>query len=150
VLDPQAGLFSARLEALPFAQQPYRLAVMPHPLGDRQTDPTVCHKGLAGSWAIEVLAAARRLGGDDALLQWPDGTLAETAIASVGVEAAGVLTVPPPLGRVTSLTERLELPDWAESRGLRIEMNPLFLLSAQEGRIWCMNALRGIWPATLL
>lgn len=150
VLHPGPGLLSVRLEPLPTAPQPYRLAVVPHPIGHRRLDPTVIHKGLSGPWGSAVLAAARQLGAEDALLIWPDGSLAETAIASVGVEAAGVLRVPPPQGRVASLTERLDLPGWAESRGLRVETGDIPLPRAREGRTWCMNALRGIWPATLL
>jgi branched-subunit amino acid aminotransferase/4-amino-4-deoxychorismate lyase len=150
VLDPGEGFLSARIESLPQVPQSYRLVLIMHPLWNRQTDPTVIHKGLAGPWELQVLATARGLGADDALLQWPDGSLAETAIASVGVETDGVLMVPPLQGRVASLTERLELPDWARFRGLRIETKAMPLLSARRGQIWCMNALRGIWPATLL
>jgi branched-subunit amino acid aminotransferase/4-amino-4-deoxychorismate lyase len=150
VLDPGAAVLSAHLEPLPWAPQPCQLVPMRHPLGSLRADPTARHKGLSGPWGRAILAEAQRLGGDDALLLWPDGTVAETAIAAVGVEAGGVLAMPPIQGRVASLTERLDLPAWARSRGLRIEMKPLTLPSARAGAIWCMNALRGIWPATLL
>jgi branched-subunit amino acid aminotransferase/4-amino-4-deoxychorismate lyase len=150
VLRPAAGLVSARLEVLPVTSNPYRLISMPHPLGARQADPSIAHKGLAGPWGTGVLSTARNLGADDGLLLWPDGSLAETAIAVVGVELDGTLVIPPPSGRVASLTERLVLPGWAESRGLRIETRSLPVAFAKEGRLWCMNALRGIWPALLL
>jgi branched-subunit amino acid aminotransferase/4-amino-4-deoxychorismate lyase len=150
VLHPGPGLLSARLEPLPSAPQPCRLVVMSHPLGGRRTDPSVVHKGLSGPWGSDILMAARRSGAEDALLLWPNGTLAETAIASLGIEAGGVLRVPPPQGRVASLAERLDLPVWAGSRGLRVETADIPLARAREGRMWCMNALRGIWPATLL
>lgn len=150
VLHPEAGLLSARLEPLPVAVQPYRLALMPHPLAGRQADPAVVHKGLAGPWGVEILVAARQLGAEDALLHWPDGSLAETAIASIGVEIGDVLTLPPPRGRVGSLAERLDLPAWAEGRSLRMERAEMSLAQAREGQVWCMNALRGIWPAILL
>lgn len=150
VLHPGPGLLSARLEPLPSAPRPCRLAVMPHPLGGRRGDPTVIHKGLSGPWGSAILAAARQLGAEDALLLWPDGTVAETAIASLGVESGGVLRVPPPQGRVASLAERLDVPGWAGSRGLRVETGDIPLAHAREGRLWCMNALRGIWLATLL
>jgi branched-subunit amino acid aminotransferase/4-amino-4-deoxychorismate lyase len=99
---------------------------------------------------MAIQAEALRLDANDALLLWPDDTVAETGIAAVGVEADDVFLVPPHQGRVTSLTERLELPEWAESRGLRIQVQAIPVHRARLGRIWCMNALRGIWPATLL
>lgn len=150
VLRPAAGLVSAQLEPLPAPSNPYLLIPMPHPLGARRADPSITHKGLAGPWGMEVLSAARKLGADDALLLWPDGSLAETAIAAVGVERDGILMIPPPPGRVASLAERLDLPGWAESRQLRIETRDITVAIAREGRLWCMNALRGIWPALLL
>lgn len=148
-LHPETGRLSARLEPLPSPPVPYRLAPFPHPLAARRLDPTVTHKGLAGPWHLALLEAAREAGAVDALLLWADGTLAETAIASVALQRGNLITVPPPQGRVASLAERLDLPDWARSRGLRIEVGSLSLASVQEGRLWCMNALRGIWPATL-
>jgi branched-subunit amino acid aminotransferase/4-amino-4-deoxychorismate lyase len=150
ILHPGPGLLTGWLEPLPSAPQPYRLIPMSHPLDGRREDPAVIHKGLSGPWGSSVLAAARQLGAEDALLIWPDGTLAETAIASVGVESAGILSLPGPRGRVASLAERLDLPGWARSRGLRVETAELSLTHAREGRLWCMNALRGIWPAALL
>jgi len=150
VLHPDSGLLSARLEPLPAPAKPYRLVLMPHPLGQRQADLSVMHKGLSGPWGIEVLSAARSLGAEDALLLWSDGSVAETAIAAVGVEMGGVLRIPPPPGRVASLAERLDLPRWVESRNLSLEMRDIPQSLAREGRLWCMNALRGIWPATLL
>ena len=149
-LHPGAGLLSARLEPLPAPPQPCRLTVMSHPLGERRSDPLVMHKGLSGPWGSRVLVEARRLGAEDALLLWPDGTLAESAIATLGVEFGDILMIPPPQGRVASLAERLDLPGWAGSRGFRIERADIPLARAREGRVWCMNALRGIWPATLL
>jgi branched-subunit amino acid aminotransferase/4-amino-4-deoxychorismate lyase len=150
VLHADSGLLSAWLEPLPIPSQPYRLALIAHPLGERRWDPAITHKGLSGPWGLEVLASVRSLGADDALLLWPDGSLAETAIAAVGVELKGILRVPPPPGRVASLAERLDLPAWAKSRRLRIEREAIPQALAQEGQVWCMNALRGIWPATLL
>jgi branched-subunit amino acid aminotransferase/4-amino-4-deoxychorismate lyase len=150
VLHADSRLLYARLEPLPIPSQPYRLVLMPHPLGERLGDPAITHKGLSGPWGMEVLASARSLGADDALLLWPDGSLAETAIAAVGVELNGILRVPPPPGRVASLAERLDLPAWAVSRNLRIERQGIPPSLAREGQVWCMNALRGIWPAVLL
>lgn len=150
VLHPEARLLTAQLEPLPRAPQPYRLVLLPHPLGPRQEDPRVVHKGLAGPWNVDILAMARQLGADDALLVWPDGSVAETAIASIGVEIDGVLKVPPPQGRVGSLAERLGLPEWAAERDLRIDMAPISVAQARDNPVWCMNALRGIWPATFL
>jgi hypothetical protein len=71
-------------------------------------------------------------------------------MAAVGIELGGVLWMPPPEGRVASLAECLELPAWAQSRGLQIETAELHPSLALEGQLWCMNALRGFWPATLL
>jgi branched-subunit amino acid aminotransferase/4-amino-4-deoxychorismate lyase len=149
-LDLDAGVLSARLEPLPVTPQPYRLAVLTHPLAQRRADAMVVHKGLAGPWGSGVLATARQLGVEDALLLWADATLAETAIASVGVEIDGVLTLPPAEGRVASLAMNLDLPAWAAARGLRITTAGMPLAQATRGQLWCMNALRGIWPAELL
>lgn len=149
VLHPDAGRLSALLEPLPAVPRPYRLKVLPHPLGSRRAEALLPHKGLAGPWSQAVLAEARQAGAEDALLLWPDGTLAETAIAAVGLERDGVLALSPPQGRVASLAERLDLPAWARERGLRIEVAARVLPPAREGRLWCMNALRGIWPAEL-
>ena len=150
VLHPAEGMLSARLELLPVAAQPYRLAWRPHPLQACQDSPLAMHKGLSGPWSAEVLAEAHQKGTEDALLFWADGSLAETALAAVGVEFEGRLLLPDLPGRVASLAERLDLPDWAAAQGLAIERRVLFLEHARAGRLWCMNALRGIWPAILL
>jgi len=149
VLHPESARLLARLEPLPGIPQPYRLHILPHPLQARRQDSAIVHKGLAGPWSQAVLAAARKAGAEDALLLWSDGTLAETAIASVALQRGDLLLVPPPQGRVASLAERLDLPDLARSRGLRIEVESLSLESVREGQLWCLNALRGIWPAVL-
>lgn len=149
VLQPTQAFCSARLEALPLPPSPCRLVPMPHPLMEGRPDPAAPHKGLTGSWPATALQEAHRLGGDDALLLWPDGTLAETAIAAVGLERGERFLLPPPEGRVASLAERLDLPTWAADRRLQVTTAPISLAEAREGRLWCMNALRGIWPATL-
>jgi branched-subunit amino acid aminotransferase/4-amino-4-deoxychorismate lyase len=150
VLDPDGGVLSARLEPLPITPRPYRLAVLPHPLAQRRGDAMVVHKGLAGPWGSGVLAMARQLGAEDALLLWADATLAETAVAAVCVEIDGVLTLPPAEGRVASLAVDLDLPAWAAAKDLRITMAGMSLEQARRGQLWCLNALRGIWPADLL
>jgi branched-subunit amino acid aminotransferase/4-amino-4-deoxychorismate lyase len=150
VLHPTSGFCTARLESLPVAPSPYRLVAMRHPLIEGRSDPKAPHKGLSGPWSAEIRAEAQRLGGDDALLLWPDGTLAETAIAAVGLEVAGTFLLPPPEGRVASLAERLDLPAWAAGQGLRIDAAPIPRSRVGDGRLWCLNALRGIWPASLL
>jgi len=144
------GLITARLEPLPSPPDPCRLLDLLHPLDARRGDPLITHKGLAGDWSDDILAQARRSGADDALLLWSDGTLAETAIAAVGVELGDMLVLPPPAGRVASLAEQVDLPAWAEQRGLRLARSALTSTQARQGRLWCLNALRGIWPATLL
>ncbi len=149
VLHPDAALLSALLEPLPAVPRPYRLKALPHPLGAQREEALLLHKGLAGPWSQAVLAEARQAGAEDALLLWPDGTLAETAIAAVGLERDGVLAMPPAQGRVASLAERLDLPAWARERGFRIEVAARSLPALRDGRLWCMNALRGIWPAEL-
>jgi branched-subunit amino acid aminotransferase/4-amino-4-deoxychorismate lyase len=147
-LDRQ--LLEARLEPLPRAPSPFRLAPMPHPMGDLRSQPLARHKGLSGPWRPEALAGARQRGAEDALLLWPDGTLAETAIATVALEREGVLTLPPPPGRVASVAERLNLPAWAEAWGWTLRLGPIHLGDCEGGQLWCLNALRGLWPATLL
>jgi branched-subunit amino acid aminotransferase/4-amino-4-deoxychorismate lyase len=140
----------ARLEPLPRASSPFRLAPMPHPMGDLRPQPLARHKGLSGPWRPEALAGARQRGAEDALLLWPDGTLAETAIATVALEREGTLILPPPQGRVASVAERLDLPAWAEARGWTLHLGPIALGDCEGGQLWCLNALRGLWPATLL
>jgi branched-subunit amino acid aminotransferase/4-amino-4-deoxychorismate lyase len=149
-LHPTAGLCMARLEPLPVSPDPYRLVIMPHPLHEGRSDPQAPHKGLSGPWSAATRAEAQRLGGEDALLLWPDDTLAETAIAAVCLEVSGILLLPPPEGRVASLAERLDLPAWAAGRGLRIVVAPIPHSRTPTGRLWCLNALRGIWPASLM
>jgi len=143
-------LLDARLEPLPLAASPYRLAPMPHPMGDLRTDPLAPHKGLSGPWRPHVLSEAWRRGAEDALLLWPDGTLAESAIATVALEVDGQLILPPAEGRVASVTERLDLPAWAEAREWTLSHAVLPLEICAEGRLWCLNALRGLWPAVIL
>lgn len=149
-LDLERECLAAAAEALPAPPSPCRLVALPHPAGDLRSDPLARHKGLSGSWRPPAREAARRLGAEDALLLWPDGTLAETPIATVALERSGLLLLPPPEGRVAGLTERLDLPAWAEARGWRLREAPLTPAECAEGRLWCMNALRGLWPATLL
>jgi len=144
------GLVSARLEPLPQTPQPYRLAAMLHPKGDLRSSPLARHKGLSGPWRPPVLAEARARGADDALLLWPEGTLAETAIAALALEVEGALVLPPPGGRVASLAEALDLPAWAAARGLEVRWESIPLGRVAEGRLWCLNAVRGIWAANLL
>lgn len=148
VLHLELRLLAARLEALPSTPDPYRLAPLPHPMGDLRSNPLAPHKGLSGPWRPPAMAEAHHRGAEDALLLWPDGTLAETAIAAVALERGGTLILPPAPGRVASVAERLDLPAWAEARGLALETRDIPL--GIEGRLWCLNALRGIWPASLL
>ncbi len=150
VLHPTEKRLTARLEPLPVAAQPYRLVWRPHPLQVHQSNPLVMHKGLSGPWGTDILEEARQCGAEDALLFWSDNALAETAIAAVGVELGGILCLPLVPGRVASLAERLDLPGWAAERGWQVERRSITQAQAREGRLWCMNALRGIWPATLL
>jgi branched-subunit amino acid aminotransferase/4-amino-4-deoxychorismate lyase len=149
-LHPAQGRLEATLEPLPAPPTPCPLLLLPHPLGARRGDPRLVHKGLAGPWGGAPLQAARQAGAADALLTWPDGTLAETTMAAVAMEAGGVLRLPPQRGRVASLAERLEFPSWAAARGLPIRYEDIPLPELREGSLWCMNALRGIWPAALL
>ena len=148
-LHTAEGLVSARLEPLPVTPDPYRLAPMPHPRGDLRGDALARHKGLSGPWRQPALAEARSRGAQDALLFWPDGTVAETAIAALALEAGGTLFLPPPEGRVASLAEALDLPAWAEARGLALRQKPIPLAEAAGACLWCLNAVRGIWPAML-
>lgn len=149
VLHGPEGLVSARFEPLPGTPEPYRLAAMLHPGGDLRGDPLARHKGLSGPWRPPALAEARERGADDALLLWPEGTLAETAIAALAVEVAGALLLPPPEGRVASLAEALDLPAWAAARDLKLRWEAIPLGRVAEGRLWCLNAVRGVWPAIL-
>jgi branched-subunit amino acid aminotransferase/4-amino-4-deoxychorismate lyase len=144
------GLVSACLEPLPSTPHPYRLAPLPHPRGDLRGSTLARHKGLSGPWRPPVLAEARKRGAEDALLLWPDGTLVETTLAALALEVAGTLLLPPPDGRVASLAEALELPAWAAARGLAPRWEGIRLDQVAGGRLWCLNAVRGFWPAILL
>jgi len=148
-LHLEAGVLYAEVGPIPSVVKPYRLHPMPHPLSSLRMDPITRHKGLCGSWSRDALHAASEAGRQDALLLWPEGTLAETAIAAVGLEIGNALLIPPPEGRVTSIAEALALPDWAAQRGLQLQQFPIPLARIKEGQLWCMNAVRGIWPATV-
>ena len=137
----------ALLEPLPETPLPYRLRVWPHPLGTPLKHPLAPHKGLTGAWGVELLSRVEGHA-EDALLFWPDGTLVETAIASIAFEIEGELWLPPIEGRVASLAEHLDLPGWAGPRGIRTQA---FRESdLHRGRLWCFNAVRGFWPGTLV
>lgn len=138
----------ALLEPLPKTPSPYRLRLMPHPLETPARHPLAPHKGLLGVWNRAPLEEANSVGAHDALLFWPDGTLVETAIASIALEVGDELWLPPPEGRVASLAERLDLPEWAGARKIRIQ--PFSATELDRGRLWCFNAVRGVWPGTLL
>ena len=136
----------ALLEPLPELPSPYRLAALPHPHGKPHT--LAPHKGLLGIWNLGSLAEAKALGADDALLFWPDGVLAETAIAAIAMEVEDELWLPPLEGRVASLAERLDFPVWAGARN--IHTRAFTLEDLRRGRLWCFNAVRGVWPGGLL
>jgi branched-subunit amino acid aminotransferase/4-amino-4-deoxychorismate lyase len=148
-LHPDHALLIAEIGPLPRHALPYHLVAMDHPLAPRRMETATRHKGLCGPWSAHVLGVASQMGGQDALLIWPDGTLAETAIASLGLEVEDILFLPPPEGRVTSIAEALDLPAWAARRGLQLRQEPIARARIRDGKLWCMNALRGIWPATV-
>lgn len=139
----------ARIEGIPSTPEPYRLQLRPHPLGSPGAAPLARHKGLTGPWGAASLRAARNSGCDDALLHWEDGTLVETGIASIALERDGQLLLPPPEGRVASLAERLDLPGWVRERGLSIVSRAYRVPDLEGGRLWCFNALRGFWTASV-
>lgn len=136
----------ALLEPIPAVPQPYRLKLMPHPL--EHPLPLAPHKGLLGLWNTAPLREAQVEGAEDALLHWPNGALVETAIASIALEVEGELWLPPMEGRVASLAERLDLPDWAGTRSIRTQA--FRVKDLNRGQLWCFNAVRGIWPAVLV
>jgi len=139
-----------RLEPWSPLPSPYRLQPAPHPLGEARGDPAARHKGLRGDWSAEALALARSRGAEDLLCLWPDGTLAETVIASVAVEDGLSLRVPPREGRVASIAEAEDLPRWAEARGRVLVRGPVpFREIAGKGLV-CFNAARGVWQAEVL
>lgn len=132
------------LEPLPVSPGPYRLVPLPHPLPPQAGGRV---KGLDGPWSPAVLARARALGGEDALLLWPDGRIAETAIAAVLLLRDGEALTPPADGRVQSLAEAHLLPPWAAARGLRIRSTAFGLPDLAGAELWCLNAVRGLWQA---
>jgi len=149
-VDPDRALLRARLEPLAALPTPYRLLARPHPLGDPRGDPRAPHKGLLGPWSARALADALEGGAADLLCLWPDGTLAETAIAAVALQRDRALLVPPPEGRVASLAEVLDLPGWAAARGLVVIAGPIPLRECARGTLLCFNAARGVWQAEIL
>lgn len=140
----------ARSEALPVLSAPYRLLAAPHPLGDPRRDSRAAHKGLLGGWSAAALAQARAAGADDLLCLWPDGSLAETAIASVAVVDGDRLRLPPLPGRVASIAEVLALPAWAAARGLEPRWESIAFGETFGKQLVCFNAVRGVWQADLL
>ncbi len=141
---------SVRLEAMADHNPPFRLQAMPHPLGDLRGDARAILKGLLGPWDILARNRAHQRLAEDALLLWPDGTIAETTIAAIGLELDGKLLMPPPEGRVSSIAEAFDLPFWARSRGLVVEPRPIRLNEVPGGQLWCMNAVRGLWQAEVV
>jgi branched-subunit amino acid aminotransferase/4-amino-4-deoxychorismate lyase len=139
-----------RLEAWSPLPSPYRLRPAPHPLGESRGDPAARHKGLRGGWSAEALAFARSRDVEDLLCLWPDGTLAETAIAAVAVEDGLNLRVPPLEGRVASIAEAEELPRWAEARGRILVRGPVPFREIAGKGLLCFNAARGVWQAEVL
>jgi branched-subunit amino acid aminotransferase/4-amino-4-deoxychorismate lyase len=145
--DPASETLHVRLEAIPETPRPYCLLPMLHPLTPERENPLAVCKGCLGPWSAGALAAAREAGAQDALLHWPDGTLAETAIAVVGLLEGSRFTLPPAAGRVRSIAEVWDLPGWADERGWEVRHAPIPLQAARQGQLWCFNALRGLWPA---
>lgn len=138
----------ALLEPPAHLPSPYLLKPLPHPLQAPGRHPLAPHKGLLGVWNAMPLSEAKAAGAHDALLFWPDGTLVETAIASIALEREDGILLPPKEGRVASLAERLDLPEWAGTKPIRIEA--FGAAELERGRLWCFNAVRGIWPGTPL
>lgn len=145
--DAGGGRLWALWEPLPATPSPYHLLAMAHPLPPSGR-PRI--KGTDGAWHGPVLAEARAAGAHDALLLWPDGSVAESAIAALALERDGELWVPPPGGRVASLAEALDLPGWARERGLLVRVRAFAPEALAEGRLWCLNAVRGMWQAESL
>ena len=141
------GALHARVDPPPSRRSPYRLRPMAHPLMDLRGQARAALKGLLGPWDQTVLEVASQVGAEDAMLIWPDGTLAETAISACGFLQEGSFRMPPPEGRVESITETLDLPDWARKRGWKLHQGPIFPEEIKLGQIWCMNAARGLWQA---
>ena len=146
-MDQGEARLLARLEPLTPLPTPYRLRPLPHPLPPRAGGR---HKGLDGPWSQTLLAQVRQGGAEDALLVWPDGTLAETALAAVVLVVGDEARVPLRDGRVISLGESHLLPDWARGRGLVVREARLRLEDLPSGTLWCLNAVRGLWQAEIL
>ncbi len=146
-LDATGGRLWAAWEVLPETPSPYRLLPMPHPLPPG-AKPRL--KGADGAWSVSLLRAAREAGAHDALLLWPDGTVAETAIAAVFLEREGQLWIPPAGGRVASLGEAFDLPPWIREHRLKGVARAFGLAETREGRLWCLNVVRGMWQAESL
>ena len=149
-VSAREGVLLARLEAWSPPAEPWRLTPVPHPLGDLRGDPSAAHKGLLGGWSEAALGLARSLGAHDVLCLWPDGTVAETALAAVALPCGDHLRLPPPEGRVASLAEAHLLPGWAASNGLGLRTGPVTLQEALARGLRCFNAARGVWQAEVL
>ena len=120
-------------------------------MGDLRPDPLAPHKGLSGPWRPQALSEAWRRGAEDALLLWPDGTLAESAIATVALERDGWLhPAPRPKAAWPVWQSAWTFPPGRKERGWTLHRAPIALEDCAGGQLWCLNALRGLWPATLL
>ncbi len=149
-IQAHSDALSIKLEALPEPIWPYRLVPMPHPLGEVRNDDRSALKGILGPWNLDVLSAAHQGGAEDSLLLWPDGTVAETAIAACAILRGKELVLPPLQGRVRSIAESLDLPGWADAKGWEVLHAPIGLEEIHGGQLWCMNALRGLWQAEVV
>ncbi|MFN8009888.1 MAG: aminotransferase class IV [Holophagaceae bacterium] len=144
------GVLLARLEAWKPPAEPWRLLAAPHPLGDLRGNPAAAHKGLLGGWSEAALELARSRGAHDVLCLWPDGTVAETALAGVALPCGDHLRLPPRDGRVAGLAEAHLLPGWAASKGQDLRTGPVLLEEALARGLRCFNAARGVWQAEVL
>jgi branched-subunit amino acid aminotransferase/4-amino-4-deoxychorismate lyase len=149
-VSPAEEVLMVRWEPWRPPSEPWRLLAVPHPLGDLRGQTAAEHKGLLGGWSEAALGLARSQGAHDVLCLWPDGTVAETALAAVALPCGDHLRLPPAEGRVSSLAEAHLLPDWAAERGLSLRRGPVTLEEALARGLRCFNAARGVWQAEVL
>jgi para-aminobenzoate synthetase/4-amino-4-deoxychorismate lyase len=137
---------AAALETAPLPVplgEPVKVIALPHPLDP--SDWRLIHKTSDRGFYEDALAAARRLGADEALLVRADGLVTEGSFTCIFADGPdGVLLTPPAsLGLLPGVLREQLL---AEGKAREAEVT----LDDLAGGFWIGNALRGLMRATLI
>jgi para-aminobenzoate synthetase/4-amino-4-deoxychorismate lyase len=140
------GKTTAALETAPLPVplgEPVKVIALPHPLDP--SDWRLIHKTSDRGFYEDALAAARRLGADEALLVRADGLVTEGSFTCIFADGPdGVLLTPTAsLGLLPGVLREQLL---AEGKAREAEVT----LDDLAGGFWIGNALRGLMRATLV